>query len=162
MFKKGFIFNLFLWGNVWDWKVSMRNQGTWSGSIALQKKVPQFASDISVMLSALGANLTILDYSSADVKMSTMSVEHFVMSKEEKLIVINAQLLLPAELERSQPIATFGKIMSRAAMSAGSLTYAFYSEMSTGNSRFFTSSTSGFKLGWEIKGNFPLDRLNAS
>ena len=133
----------------------MRNQGTWSGSIALQKKIPKFASDVSVMLAALGAKLTVLDYSNSEVKFIEMSVKNFVESKQERLVVINGKILLPAEFARRKPIATFGKIMSRAAMSAGSLTYAFMSERCNDNSNFFISSTAGFK---EISGPSSLSK----
>jgi xanthine dehydrogenase small subunit len=44
--------------------VSMRHQATWAGSLALQRAVPEFASDISVMLAALGLRLDVLDESS--------------------------------------------------------------------------------------------------
>ena len=42
--------------------MSMRNQATWAGSISLQRNIKTFASDISVMLSALKMTLTIFDY----------------------------------------------------------------------------------------------------
>ena len=44
--------------------LAVRNQATWAGSISLQKMVPKFASDMSVMLASMGMVLDVIDCSS--------------------------------------------------------------------------------------------------
>jgi len=115
--------------------ISMRHQATWAGSLALQRAVPEFASDVSVMLAALGLRLDVLDQTNTR---KTMSVLEFVNDSANNL-VINGTIDTTG-FENVADAVTFGKVMDRPTMAAGKLTFGFFS-----SARLFCSSTAGFR-----------------
>ncbi|CAG5108120.1 Oidioi.mRNA.OKI2018_I69.chr1.g3642.t1.cds [Oikopleura dioica] len=115
--------------------ISMRHQATWAGSLALQRSVPEFASDISVMLAALGLRLEVLDETNTR---KSISVSEFVNDSASNL-VINGTIDTTG-FESVVDSVTFGKVMDRPTMAAGKLTFGFFS-----TARLFCSSTAGFR-----------------
>ena len=77
-----------------------------------------------VMLAAMGLQVTVFDKSSPSTLMKT-TLNQYILSGNTNLIIVAGHLTTPNNFLRSEAVATFGKIMPRPTMAAGSLTYGF-------------------------------------
>ena len=97
---------------------AVREQATVAGSLYLQRDNPTFCSDITVILGSLGAKLKFYGQNA-----STVSIDEFLKNASGgPTVMTHIELTIP-----SAGILTIGKVTSRPTMSAGYLTYAFYS-----------------------------------
>ena len=112
--------------------------------MTLQRNVKDFASDVTVMLAAMGLEVTVFNRTLPTTLMKT-TLSDYILNGNKDLIIVAGHLSLPTSFVRSEAVATFGKIMPRPTMAAGSLTYGFLTKKRDVSGTYFISSTDGFK-----------------